>query len=90
MRMIDRSLIKESIEELKALQKKVSHRRFVLRIQMLILIPIRYALYKFSTEELLPSNFFSSNKIIPFAYERDIIYYANILNFSPFYNMSLL
>jgi len=27
MRIIDRSLIKESIEELKALQKKVSHQR---------------------------------------------------------------
>ena len=38
MRIIDRSLIKESIEELKALQKKVSHRRFVLRIQMLIFL----------------------------------------------------
>ena len=38
MRTIDRSLIKESIEELKALQKKVSHRRFVLRIQMLIFL----------------------------------------------------
>ncbi len=36
MKMIDRSLIKESIEELRELQKKVSHRRFVLRIQMLI------------------------------------------------------
>ncbi len=38
MRTIDRSLIKESIEELKALQKKVSYRRFVLRIQMLIFL----------------------------------------------------
>ena len=28
MRTIDRSLIKEGTEELKALQKKVSHRRF--------------------------------------------------------------
>ena len=28
------------------------------------LIPIRYSFYKFSTGELLPSNFFSGNKII--------------------------
>ncbi len=38
MKTIDRTLIKESIEELKDLQKKVSHRRFVLRIQMLIFL----------------------------------------------------
>jgi len=38
MRTIDRTVIKESIEELKDLQKKVSHRRFVLRIQMLIFL----------------------------------------------------
>jgi len=38
MKTIDRSLIKESIEELKDFQKKVSHRRFVLRIQMLIFL----------------------------------------------------
>ena len=33
-------------------------------LDLVIPIPIRYAFYKFSTEELLPSNFFSGNKIL--------------------------
>ncbi len=38
MKVIDRELIKEDIKELKKLQKTVKHRRFVPRIQMLILL----------------------------------------------------
>ncbi len=33
-------------------------------LELLIPIPIRYSFYKFSTKELLPSNFFGGNKII--------------------------
>ena len=38
MRTIDRTKIKEDLEDLKRLLKRVSHRRFIPRIQMLILL----------------------------------------------------
>jgi len=38
MRRIDRTKIKEDSEDLKELLKRVTHRRFVLRVQMLILL----------------------------------------------------